>query len=284
MPRLIRTIMVASMMFCFGTVAVGETLESFVEPYRSVALPASEMGVLAEIYVVEGDRVTKDQLVAKLNDDVLLASANVARAAMESRGELKLAEAENDSRIDQLSSYERLREQGNASPREVNRAINEKIKSAAKLQTARESQEVRRLEFARVQAQINLRKIKSPLSGHVVAIEKTVGEFVSPTDPVVMHIVELNTLKVVFSVPRSAVAEIAVGQNIDLTVGFEAIACQGVVDFVSPIADPQSGTVRVKIRISNQDGKLQSGSVCRWNLAAYESDTTISTTPTPKQR
>lgn len=264
--------------------AFAGTIESFVEPYRRVAIPAAEIGVLADVVVVEGDQVSAGQLVAKLDDSVLQSSADLARAAMNSKGALLAAETENQARQEQLESYRTLRDQGNASPREYERAVNEQAKAAARLQSVHEEQELRRLEFARVEAQIEQRKIKSPIKGHVVAIDKTAGEFVSPTDPVVMHVVQLDTLKAVFSVPRHAVLDIAVGQKVELNVGFEAITCVATVDHVSPIADPKSGTVRVKLRIANQDRRLQSGSVCRWDLVNYEVEQRISVSPTAIQR
>ncbi len=254
-----------------SSTAMGATIESFLEPYHRVAIPAAEIGVLNKVSVVEGDQVAKNQVVASLDDSVLQASAKVARSAMESTGAILAAEAENESRLNQLESYKQLREQGNASPREYQRAVSEQAKAAARLQAAKEDQELRTLEYGRVQAQIQQRQIKSPISGHVVAIEKEAGEFVSPTDPIVMHVVQIDTLKAVFSVPRSSAVDIAVGQTVDLSIGYEAITAKGTIDFVSPIADPQSGTVRVKIRVANPNNKLQSGSGCRWNLANYES-------------
>ncbi|MGB7347913.1 MAG: efflux RND transporter periplasmic adaptor subunit [Pirellulaceae bacterium] len=278
-----RSLVAAAAVLATTTLHAG-TIESFVEPYRSVAISAPEIGVIADVNVVEGDVVTKDQVVAKLDDDVLQASANVARAAMDATGSLLAAESENESRLSQLDSYKQLHEQGNASPRECERALSEQMRSAARLQSAKEEQEIRRLEYERVKAQIAQRHIKSPLNGHVVLIDKEPGEFVSPTDSVVMHVVQLDTLKAIFSVSRKAAVDIAVGQQIDLSVGYEAIACTGTVDFVSPIADPQSGTVRVKVRIANADGKLQSGSSCRWNLNSYESEQQISKSSQPARR
>jgi multidrug efflux pump subunit AcrA (membrane-fusion protein) len=42
----------------------GAELESFTEPYRRVAVPATEIGVLSEILVAEGDAVAPKQLLA----------------------------------------------------------------------------------------------------------------------------------------------------------------------------------------------------------------------------
>lgn len=255
-----------------STTSNGDEVESFTEPYRRVAISAAEVGVLSEVRVVEGDKVKQGQVLAKLDDSVLVASLEVARAAKQAEGSLKAAVAENDARLKILESYKELRDRGNASPRECERAINEHLKSSARLLAVREELEVRRLEYERAKIQIAQRQIKSPISGYVVKVEKEAGEFVSPTDPVVMHVVQLDSLKAVFSVPIESAQGISVGETVRLTVGFKNTPCTGKIEFVSPVADPQSGSIRIKVRILNQNGRIQSGAACFWELASYEAD------------
>ena len=244
----------------------GAELESFTEPYRSVAVPAPEIGVLAEILVSEGDQVSQKQLLAKLDDTVLNASLDVARAAKNALGSRNSAEVDLAIRAKQLDSFRELRDRGNATQREVERAEGEHLQAQARLQSIREDLEVRRLEYERVKAQIKARQLESPIDGHVVQIDKEVGEFVAPTDPVVMHIVQLSTLKSVFSVPMQKASELQQGATVSLLIGYEPLRCQGVIEFISPIAEAQSATVRVKIRIPNPDGLIPSGAFCRWDL------------------
>ena len=251
-------------------------IESFTEPYRRVAVPAPEIGTLSELLVVEGDAVEQDQLLARMDDTVLIASLEVARAAKDATGSLRAAEATVKARQKQLDSYTALRERGNATQREMDRAENDHIQSLAQLQSVREELEVRRLEFERTQAQLRHRKITSPINGFVVAIDKEAGEFVSPTDPIVMHVVQLDTLKSVFSVPLRAIKGLQVGQQVTVGVGTDKLKCQGVIEFVSPTADAQSGSVRVKIRIPNSNRKIQSGAVCVWDLQSVEPKTQLS--------
>lgn len=254
-------------LFAFtGNLTRGEEIEAFTEPYKRVAVPAAEIGVISEILVSEGDEISESQLLAKLEDSVLQSSLKVAQSAMEAKGALLSAESEMAVREKQLMSYRALLDRGNATQREFERAEADYQQSAARRQSVLEDLEVRRLEYERVKAQINQRIIQSPITGHVVAIEKEVGEFVSPTDPVIMHVVHLETLKSVFSVPLAAAEDLRVGQIVRLSLGYTGDKCDGIIEFVSPVADAESGSVRVKVRIPNREGRIQSGVVCRWNL------------------
>tara|TARA_R110002049_G_scaffold27321_1_gene93923 strand:+ start:10960 stop:11880 length:921 start_codon:yes stop_codon:yes gene_type:complete len=271
-PRTARHVValaIAVTSLCAMEVTASE-LEGFTEPYRQVAVPASEIGVLSEILVDEGDQVSQQQLLARLDDDVLQASLAVARAAKDAMGARLGAEAELEVRDTQRKSYQDLHAQGNASQREIDRIESEYRQAAARLQTVREELNIRRLEFERVKAQIQQRRIESPINGHVVFIEKEAGEFVSPTDPVVMHIAQLDVLKAVFSVPIDAAVELKKKQSVTVLVGSRREPCQGVIEFVSPTADAQSASVRVKIRIPNADGTIPSGAACHWDLLPTE--------------
>ena len=61
-------------------------------------------------------------------------------------------------------------------------------------------------------------------------------------------------------------------QQVALNIGNPAIPATGVVEFVSPVADAESGSVRIKIRIPNRDRKIQSGVVVRWQYSDATDD------------
>lgn len=256
--------------------SLAEELEAFTEPYKRVAIPAPEIGVIAEILVEEGDEISQKQVLARLDDSILQASLRVAHAAKDALGAKRSAETELAMREKQLESYRELHERGNATQREFDRAESEYHQSASRLQSVREDLEVRRLEYEHVKAQLKQRTLESPIDGFVTAIDKEVGEFVSPTDPVVMHVVHLATLKSVFSVPLDAARDLRAGSSLLLKVGYDGMSCEGVIESVSPVADAESGTVRVKVKIPNRDRSIPSGVVCRWDLefeAAVEKTT-----------
>ncbi len=98
----------ASALALLCSVSDAAEIESFTEPYRRVAVPAPEIGTLSELLVVEGDAVEQDQLLARMDDTVLIASLEVARAAKDATGSLHAAEATVKARQKQLDSYTAL--------------------------------------------------------------------------------------------------------------------------------------------------------------------------------
>ena len=277
--RSIKTIMMVTLLW-LACVTIsfaqtsGEQFECFTEPYRTVRLAAPEMGVIAEIPVVEGQSVSQSQVVARLDDSVLKKSLEVARAATEATGALDAALSELDTNQQQLKGYRSLRRSDHATEREIQRATTAVEISQAKVQIVRDELSIKHAEFERTKSQLEKRKIRAPLNGIVVEINKEVGEFVSPTDPVIVTLVDLSNLKAIFSIPQSSARKLVAGHLVELTVDDDSqpqgliaqgLIVQGLIEFVAPRVDPQSGTVTVKIRIENQQGKIVAGSACKWD-------------------
>ena len=63
----------------------------------------------------------------------------------------------------------------------------------------------------------------------------------------------------------SEVAELRVGQPVSVRFGESGAAAEGEIDYISPVIDAESGTVAVKVRLPNPEGKLQSGQACTFS-------------------
>ena len=243
------------------------TISGFTEPYRSIEVAAGEMGTLAHVDVVEGQTVKSGDILAKLNEDVYEASLGMAKEKLEAKGRRNSAEAELNMQQDRYWKLVGLQQRGNASQIEVNRAKAQFDIAKASLESVEDDSRIANFEFQRAKAQLELRRLRSPIDGVVTRVHKEMGEFVSANDPVVVSVVQLNPLKSIFSVPQSAVRQLKSGDQVDIQVGRESELALGVVEFVSPTTDAQSGTRRVTVKIENGDGQWQSGDVCVLKLA-----------------
>ena len=237
----------------------GGQIEGFTEPYADIDMAASEMGTLASVAVRDGDIVQAGDLLANLDDAVLQASLEVARAGMNAEGELKNATTQLQLKKVELEKITRLFGRNHASQQELDRVSGEVRIAEARIQSVREDLEVRRLEFARIEAQLRQRQIRSTIDGVVVEVRKDHGEFVSPSDPVVARVVQLDPLLVNFSVPVARRNELQEGASVPLSIGDLAASADGVIEYISPTADASSGTFRVKVRLANPDSRWHGG-------------------------
>lgn len=242
-------------------------IEAFTEPYRDVAVAAAEMGTIATITAKEGQRVSEGDVLATLDERVLLAALEVARRSMTAEGQLKSAQADLEAKADAALKVQGLRERGHASQQELERAESDRDVAEARLQSVREDLEVKQLEFRRIEAQIEQRVIRAPIKGIVTELQRDVGEFVSPSDPVIARIVQLDPVLVVFSVPLANRDELQKDETVELLIGDEAIPHPGIIEFVAPTPDSSNSSVRVKVRVANPSLTIQSGDRATLQLA-----------------
>ena len=266
--------------------AAQNDIKAFTEPYRSIEIAASETGTLAHLAVEEGDEIQAGSILANLNEEVLAASLAVAKKSTESEGAINSATAELNMQQERLDKLQGLFQRRHASQTELNRAQSQYDIAAAKLESVQDDIQIKLLELQRIEAQLEQRRLRTPIDGIVTEIFKDEGEFVSPADPKVITVVQLNPLRVTFSVPQSEIYRLKGETTVAILLDGEEHT--GTIEFISPTADAQSGTRRVKIKIDNPDLQLSSGQACF--LKGFEakrtkrrivktSATRISTTP-----
>ena len=214
--------------------ARAEDTLGYVEPYRIITISAAEAGVIAEVFVKEGDAVKKGQILAKLDTATLQAELEIAQA------EAKL-QATRQQRLEELASASR------ASPEE--------------LEKARTDLTIKDAQVRKFQAMIETRLMRSPVDGVVNDIKRDPSEAVSAANPHVLTVVQIDQLTANLFLPPATALGLKAGGPAALLLD-DRKRVSGTVEFISPVTDPASGTVRVKFTIENSAGEHRSGVRC----------------------
>ena len=263
--KLILAIGMVFVLILFGLAldsASGVEVDGFTEPYRTIHVAASETGIITKIHVREGDVVEEGQLLAQLDDDVHLALLAIAGQAMNAKGRLDTTLADLELKSSRYEKLKQLRADGHARQEEVDRAATELAVAEGQVVTAREDLLIKKLEFDKLQTQLERRSIRCTADGVVAALHKNEGEFVAPNDPEVLTLVELDPLIAVFSIMHPLADRLKVHSTIKVRFPESKDTVKGTIEFISPVTDFESGTVRVKIRVDNSDGRYRSGERC----------------------
>ncbi len=97
--------------------AIRITASGTVQPAQTVNLSPRSAGILAELYVEQGDRVTQGQLIARMENDDVAAEVAQAQARL-AQAEARLAEARAGSRPQEITQSQARVEQAEARVRE----------------------------------------------------------------------------------------------------------------------------------------------------------------------
>ena len=137
----------------------------------------------------------------------------------------------------------------------------------ARLLSAKENLEIKRLEFVRIERQLDRRTVRSPIEGFVIDVYREVGEFVVPTDPIVATVVQLNLLRVTFSIPASYTKTMKTGRPVALRIEGQTKPVNAEIERISPVINAESQTVRVRVKLPNPDLRYRSGHKAYFEVA-----------------
>jgi HlyD family secretion protein len=248
------------------------TASGQVEPKVLVKISPEVSGEIVDLPVVEGQKVTKGQVIVKIRPDTYLAQLQQSQAYLESQlGAQALAKANFDNaaatyaRAQELFKKKLISEQefdADKTQYEVNKATYESAKA-----------NVASAQAQLAQAQDNLRKttIRSPMDGIVSVLNSKLGERVVGTSMMagteIMDIADMNTMEAQVNVDENDIVLVAVGDTALLSVdAFPNKKIKGVVyQIASSGTTTGAGTqdqvtnFLVKIRIIDKDTDLKPG-------------------------
>lgn len=239
-------------------------VEGYLEPFKNIEVSTVETGIIDSIQIKEGDYVSRGQVLVRLDRNVLEKSFEVAKQESESVGNLRTAQAEWELQKKRLQMLQNIFDRGHGRKSELERARADVEVAKGRVLQAEELVAIKNKELNHIRSRVEARDIKAPIDGIVVEIHKNAGEAVSPTNPVLVTVVNIEQLKCVLNVPRDQARKIQANQSIELESD-ERQKIIGAVQWKSPIVDAESETVKVIVRIDNPNGVYTSGEHCVLN-------------------
>jgi multidrug efflux pump subunit AcrA (membrane-fusion protein) len=212
--------------------------------------------VVSEQPVKEGDTVTAGQLLAAQNSVAEEAAVKVAQIEADSDVQIQAAKADHDAKVVELKRKQEMRKDNVVGASELEAAQVEEVIAALKIKLAEEEKQKAVATVAEKQTVIALKRLTSPIAGIVAKINTHVGE--APSNDVskpVMTIIQNNPLYVEVDLPTSVVKSIRVKQNMDIRYVGEDKWLSSEVVFVAPQADARSDSQKVRLQLSNAEGR-----------------------------
>ncbi len=230
-----------------------------VEAYESVTILPKVTGILETIEVDIGDRVSKGDVIATIDD------ADFAQRLEQVRASLKLVEAQHERSRISLESAEREFERTEALVRlglvpeqQLDLAATQRDAARADVDLAEAT--VNRARAALDEAKINFdnTRIAARLSGYIDKRRVDPGALVSPTTPL-CNIVKTDPAKVVINVPENDVLLLEAGRPAVVKVGRGGVEHKGEIKRIAPSVDVATRTTVTEIAVPNAEGALRPG-------------------------
>ena len=112
-------------------------------------------------------------------------------------------------------------------------------------------------ELTRARLNVERTSIRAPFNGFVESLPTKVGDFLN-VGTTCATLVSLHPLKVIGSLSEVEINKVSVGMKalVKLVTGLEK---QGEIKFIASIADQQTRTFRIEVKVNNEDAKLREG-------------------------
>lgn len=226
------------------------TASGYVVAQRKAAVASKGTGRLVYLGVVEGDRVQKDQVIARIDDSDIKAQLEQAKA------NLKLYQADLTDAENSYKRYQSLLKSGSASQMELDAAQSRYNRVLASIDVAKAI-----LLGAEVAMENTL--IRAPFNGTVLTKNADVGEVVAPlgagvnSKAAVVLMADMTSLQAEIDVSESNIEKININQDCEIRLdAYPDNAYAGYVAKIVPTADRSKATVMVKVGFKNYDQRV----------------------------
>lgn len=203
-----------------------------IEAYAEADVIAKVGGEVREIFVEEGDDVSRGQILARLDGDRLRLELN------QSQANLRKLQRDYERNVD-------LKEKG--------------LISSGDFDKIRYEMEALEASFNLARLELDYTQIRAPIDGVISDRYIRLGNTISANEAA-FRVTSFDPLVAYLHIPEREYRNIAKDQLVGIDI--DALAGQGIiaaVTRVSPIVDPQTGTFKITIEISDEERRIKPG-------------------------
>jgi RND family efflux transporter MFP subunit len=226
-----------------------------LEAWQKITITPDVGGKIARIYVNEGDRVAKGQLLAEMDVEAIQLQLQQAQAAM------AVAQANFTNAKTNLDRMDRL--------------FQEKAVSDQQYEQVKLGYDAAKAQLEQAQAAVNLARhsldvsiMKAPFNGIIASKNADVGDVINPmmgsfspgSGGGVLTLVDFSRIKIRIDVTGSDITRISKGQAAILRVPtLPGQEFKGTINVVNQAADPATKKFGVEVAVANPDLALRPG-------------------------
>jgi RND family efflux transporter MFP subunit len=230
-----------------------------VRPRQSAQMATQVMGNLVRVNVREGDRVSRGQVLAVVDDSQTRAAVDRASAG-QTAAQQDIAAAEADYSLAQstLKRYQSLYERKSVSPHEFDQVQARFAAATARLELARAGHAGSEAALTQARTSQGFTQVRAPFSGVVTAKLAEAGDLASPGTPVFV-VEDTSSFRLEATVDERGIAAVRLGELVPVVLdALESHSLAGKVVQILPASDPASRTFLVKIELP-RNSAIRSG-------------------------
>ncbi len=223
-------------------------LQGNVDTKQNIVIYPEYSGVLSNVYVKEGQRVTKGQSLAKIDDGGL----NQQLAQLKIQTALAKTTFERQERL-----------------------WTQKIGSEIQYLQAKANYDAQEQAVGQLQQQLSKTIVRAPFSGTIDDVITEQGSVVSPGQSQLFRIVNLQDMYIETDVPERYITELAPGKDVKVDFPILNKQIDAKVRQAGNFINPSNRTFKVEIAIDNKDRSIKPNLTAKLKINDYTNNSAI---------
>ena len=233
----------------------GFRVQAITTPSDDVTLSFVRPGRIDNIAFKAGQPVRKGQVIVGLYKAVEEVQLAQIKSESDNESSVLASKAQLDQAKVKLEIVEQASQNSAATELELQQAKLDVTIAELSLEIAKLEHEQSKLKYEEAKLQIENMSLKSPIDGRIVELFAQVGESVNALQDVV-QVVRIDPLWIDVPVPLANSTNLALGQKAKVIFSDKNnITSEGSIIYISPVADPGSETLKIRLEAPNKTAR-----------------------------
>lgn len=220
-------------------------LQGSVETKQNVVINAEMGGILQQVYVKEGQKVSKGQLLARIDDGGM---------------SQQLAQTQIQADLSK-TTFERQK-----------RLWDQKIGSEIQYLQAKSNYEGQKSLVNQMKSQLSKSTVTAPFAGTIDDIITEQGNVVSPGQTPILRIVNLSDMYIKTDVPESYIADVVQGKNVEVIFPVLGKKVDTKIRQTGNYINPDNRTFNAEIEVPNKEKMIKPNLTARLKINDYTNE------------
>ncbi|MFI1744502.1 efflux RND transporter periplasmic adaptor subunit [Thalassobellus sediminis] len=217
-------------------------LQGSVSTKQNLVIFPEYSGTLTRVYVKEGQKVSKGQMLAKIDDGGL----NQQVAQLQIQADLAKTTFERQERL-----------------------WNQKIGSEIQYLQAKSSYEAQQQAVSQLKQQVAKTIVKAPFSGTIDDVITEQGSVVAPGQTQLFRIVNLQNMYIETEVPERYISTIKVGKDVQIEFPILGKSMDAKIRQAGNFINPANRSFKVEVAVSNKDQSIKPNLTAKLKINDY---------------
>ena len=223
-------------------------LQGRVETKQNIVLMPEMSGILTHMYVKNGEKVTKGQLLARIDDGGM----GQQLAQMQIQSELAKTTFERQERL-----------------------WKQKIGSEIQYLQAKSNFEGQQRAVNQMEIQVAKTGVRAPFSGTIDNVITEQGSVVSPGQTPLLRIVNLRNMYIKTDVPETYISSVTKGQQVYVSFPVLGKSLDAQIRQAGNFINPNNRTFKIEIDVPNTDNLIKPNLTARLRINDYTNENAL---------